>query len=164
MTVSDDHETSNGYKWPTPTVVSEKYRWETCEAALDSITKPSSPYSPLRFSFAKHQTQFQEQFLETVETYVDLTEKMEQDLAKFVTEVVRMWIVLCTQRYRIRVILPGSLETDPEKKSIMAQERNDLKFTVAPRLQRHGNVKGAQLEEVAIISECGGKVAMIHES
>jgi hypothetical protein len=161
---SDDDETSNEYSWPTPTVISEKYRWETCEAALDSLTKQSSPYGPLRSSFVNHQTQFQKRFLETVEAYVDLTEKREQDLLEFLTEAVRMWIVFCTQRYRIRMILPGSNESDPEKKSRLAQEQNDLKFTVAPRLQRHGNAKGAQLEEVSVISGCDGKVAAVHES
>jgi hypothetical protein len=102
--------------------------------------------------------------LETVEAFVDITDKKAQDLVKFLTEVVRMWIVFCTQRYRIRLILPGSNESDPEEKSILAQEEKDLKFTVAPRLQRHGNAKGAQLEEVSVISGCDGKVATVHES
>jgi hypothetical protein len=85
-------------------------------------------------------------------------------LLEFLTEAVRMWIVFCTQRYRIRMILTGSNESDPEKKSRLAQEQNDLKFTVAPRLQRHGNAKGAQLEEVSVISGCDGKMAAVHES
>ena len=102
--------------------------------------------------------------MEIVEAYVNLTEKREQDLLGFLTEAVRMWIVLCTQRYRIRMVLPGSNESDPEKKSRLAQEHNDLKFTVAPRLQRHGNAKGEQLEGVSVVSGCDGKVAAVHES
>jgi len=160
----DDNETSDEYRWPIPDELSEKYRYDTCEAALDSLTKPSSPYNALRHSFVKHQPQFQKRFFETVDAFVNLTEKRKQDLLEFLTEAVRMWIVLCTHRCRIRMILLGSKESDPEKKSRLAQERNDLKFTVTPRLQRHGNAKGEQLEGVSVVSGCDGKVATIHES
>lgn len=147
-----------------PTFFSEKYRWESCEAALDSLTKPYSPYSPLRHSFVKHQGQFEQCFLETVQAFVNLTGKRKQDLLAFLTDTVRMWIVLCTQRYRIRLLLPGSNESDPEKKSRLAQEDNDFEFTVEPRLQRHGNANGEQYEEVSVVSGCDGKVAAVKES
>lgn len=161
---TDDDEIANQYKWPTPTAISEKYRWETCEAALNSLTKKSSPYSALRSSFANHQPQFQERFFEVVESYVNITERREQDLLEFLTEVVRMWIVFGTQRYRLRVILPGSNELDSEKTSRLAQENSDLKFTVAPTLQRNGNAEGLQLKELSVISGCEGIAATVHES
>jgi hypothetical protein len=159
----DDEETSVEYRWPTPAVICEKFRWETCEAALDSLTKPSSPDGPLRSSFVNNQEYFHEQFFEAVEAYVEITEKREQDLLKFLTEAVRMWLVFCTQRYRIRMILPGSAESDPEKKMKLAQEQKDLEFTVLPRLQRHGNAQGSQLQEVTVVSGCDGKGATVHE-
>ncbi|KAG4432842.1 hypothetical protein IFR05_011681 [Cadophora sp. M221] len=161
---SDDNETSDAYQWPIPDELSEKYRYDTCEAALDSLTKPSSPYNALRHSFVKHQPHFHRRFLETVDAFVDLTNKRKQDMIEFLTAAVHMWIVLCTHRCRIRMILLGSTESDPEKKSKLAQEREDLEFTVTPRLQRHGNAKGEQLEEVSVVSGCNGKVATIHES
>ncbi|KAH9209625.1 hypothetical protein DL95DRAFT_477060 [Leptodontidium sp. 2 PMI_412] len=161
---SDDNETSDVYQWPIPDELSEKYRYDTCEAALDSLTKPSSPYNALRHSFVKHQPHFHRRFLETVDAFVDLTNKRKQDMIEFLTAAVHMWIVLCTHRCRIRMILLGSTESDPEKKSKLAQEREDLEFTVTPRLQRHGNAKGEQLEEVSVVSGCNGKVATIHES
>ena len=74
-----------------------------------------------------------------------------------------MWLVFCTQRYRIRLTLPGSAELDPEKKAKLAQEDEDLKFTIEPRLERHGNAQGKQLEEVSVISGCGGKTGTVHE-
>jgi len=159
-----DGEETSGYKWPMPTAVSEKFRYETCEAALDALTKPSSPDGPLRSSFVKNQGPFHEQFFEMIEDYVEVTEKREQDLSKFLTETTRMWLVFSTQRYRIRMILPGSSESNPEKKMKLAQDGGDLEFTVLPMLQRHGNAQGAQLQEVSVISGFDGKVGTVHGS
>ena len=154
---------SNGYRWPTPTVVSERFRYETCQAALDALTQPSSPDGPLRSSFINNQEPFHEQFFETIEAFVELSPKREQDLLKFLTEAVRMWLVFCTQRYRLRMLLPGSSESDPEKRMKLAQEDSDLGFTITPRLQRHGNPKGAQMQEVSVVSGHDGKVGTVNE-
>jgi hypothetical protein len=95
--------------------------------------------------------------------YVEITDKKEQDLLIFLTEAVRMWLVFCTQRYRIRMLLSGSIESDPEKKMKLAQQQMDLEFTVCPRLQRHGNAKGTQLQEVTVVAGCDGRVSTVQE-
>jgi hypothetical protein len=131
---------------------------------LEALTQRASPYAKLRVSFVNNQEPFHDQFFDTIGAYVDLNEKREAELGTFLTEISRMWLVFCTQRYRIRLLLPGSPESDPDKKMKWTQkDRKNFEFTVDPRLQRHGNPQGEQLQEISVISGCSGKAATIYD-
>lgn len=93
---------------------------------------------------------------------MEITEEREADLNKFILDFVRMWLVFCTQRYRTYMTLPGTLELDQAKKMKLAQA-NTLMLTQTPRLQRFGNSKGIELQEVSIISGCEGKAVSLKD-
>ena len=128
---------------------------------MAALTQRSSPDGPLRASFVENKAAFEEKFFETVEAYVELTEKQEREVLTFLAEAARTWLVFGTQRFRIRMVLPGSAESNPKQKMKLAQEQENLEFTVTPKLQKHGNAKGGQFEETIVLSGCNGKVDTI---
>jgi hypothetical protein len=83
-------------------------------------------------------------------------------LDKFLLGAVRMWLVFGTQRYRLYMTLPGSDELDQSEKMRLAKG-NRLTFTIMPKLQRFGNSKGLELQDISIISGCEGKVERVRE-
>jgi hypothetical protein len=97
-----------------------------------------------------------------MKTLVEINEEREVALDKFLLDAVRMWLVFCTQRYRLYMVLPGSTELDQSKKMKLVDE-NQLMLTIMPKLQRFGNSKGIELQEISVISGCEGKAASPRE-
>jgi len=97
-----------------------------------------------------------------MKTLIEINDSREAELDKFLLDSVRMWLVFCTQRYRVYMLLPGSTELDQTKKMGLAQNKS-FTLTVMPILQRLGNSKGVELEEMSVISGCEGKVASPRE-
>jgi hypothetical protein len=162
MTDSSD---SKEYKWPPATLDSEKWRYDTCQDAMKSLTSPTTEFSDdgrLKKSFFNNRKSISKQFLENIQSFVDLDEEKEALLESFLLQAVRMWLVFNTQRYRLHMVLPGSEERDHLVKMKLAQE-NRLVFTIMPRLQRFGNSKGLELQEVSPISGCEGQAEPVRE-
>lgn len=146
------------YIWPRATLDSEKWRYDTCQDALRSLTKPTTEFSDdgrLKKSFFNNRKVIRKQFLESIRRLVELDKEQEAELDVLILKAVRMWLYFGTQRYRLQLFLTGSADFDQEKKMILLQ-KGDMMFTVAPRLQRIGNSRGTELNEICTVSGCKG--------
>jgi hypothetical protein len=146
------------YVWPRATLDSEKWRYDTCQDALRSLTKPTTEFSDdgrLKKSFFNNRKVIRKQLFESIGRLVELDKEQEAELDVFILNAVRTWLCFGTQRYRLQMFMTGSADLDQEKKMDLVQ-KGDLMFTVAPRLRRIGNSRGTELDEVCTVSGCAG--------
>ncbi|KAF2201017.1 hypothetical protein GQ43DRAFT_463500 [Delitschia confertaspora ATCC 74209] len=139
--------------WPEPTEASEKARSETIKRCLEQIQQESG--SNVKRCSDQTLSTVTDQVLNAVKRVTTTGPKEVEDLRKLVNTAAKLWLEVCSQRYRILVVLPNSTGNifDREQK----RDNRALKVIVKPELRRIGNSQGQELSKQEAIGKWKGE-------
>ena len=142
--------------WPKPSSKAEKMRYDTVSQCREALQQ-SSPTGTNR-----HRKECFEQWLnDAVEDISKTIARVtsigisEQGYVKNLLEsAANNWLEICSQRYRVVVILPN--ENGNILRSDWRRTGNTLDLIARPQLRRAGNAQGQELEREEIIGDWTG--------
>ena len=143
------------YAWPSPSVKSEQWRYETVKYCHAALKEPASELD----ARARVKTGFKE----TRETLITALEEMIRDMAQFegslhvdieklVKKAFNLWLEFGGQRCRLIVSMPAPRTEINDKLDVA--EKSGLILTLTPEIVRYGNGEGLDLEDSEIIAGC----------
>ena len=139
-------------RWPEPTEASEKKRWETVTQCIEALQQGSD--RKLKASFDKTIAETVDEICQTLERVMSLEERQYKKLHSLVTDAANNWLTICSQRYRILVVLPHSKGNLFKAKQ---REPSSIKLVKKPEVRRIGNSNGKELGKQESIANWEGE-------
>lgn len=99
-----------------------------------------------------HQTELKKQSLALISELVDVDQKKEKELVDLLAAAARLWLIVCTQRYRVFLAFPELKGSTAKEKVALAKE-NKLVLLQRPGINRYGSDIGLNLEEVTSVTK-----------
>ena len=154
--------------YPTPTEVSERWRYETIKACLDAINRSlldcSGPDYNLKQSYEKCLKDATEDVSHELGRVATLSHNEKQRISDLVRKAAKLWLEIGRQRYRVFLLMSQS-GAKPSRSGQVFVNRDGMQELVAdPELRRMGNAQGERLEKDELVSDCKGKFSfmMVH--
>jgi hypothetical protein len=145
----------------------ERWRYLTVSQCRETLTKPKPSEFDKR---ARVQQGFKSSInrivadLKTVlGEFIEVGAAETQLIQRLSTRAASLWFDFCMHRCRIEIVPTGSQALSIVDKEATAQS-GSLTLTVLPKVGRHGNVKGVELETFVVISGCQGDSLVLPES
>jgi len=142
--------------WPKPTQDSEKQRCNTIKLCLQSLeqAEDAPDVDPRRKQgYDQSVATIVEEISQAVEKVATLGLKEQQVLNDLIRLAARLWLDICSQRYRILVVLPNS---SGNVLKVTKGGSKSLKLVVKPEIRRIGNSHGQELAKEEIIGGWNG--------
>jgi len=151
------HNTEMPLEWPKPTQLSEKWRYVTIRACLESIGQPNSQSTPKQQQKADYESTVNsatDDILTVVKdvSFSDENSKTVKEIRDIVRLAADFWLKMGSQRCRIIVMLPnlGDDMVDGKRREHLPKQ-----LVVQPELRRIGNFLGQQLDNINdVVGEC----------
>jgi hypothetical protein len=119
------------------------------KASKEALRKPASELDPrarYKEGFNKSLEIIQDRLRDAFQAASRLGDD-EIDIIKEITlAAARWWIDMGTQRCRLFMVMPDPLLRS-DKERVEAAKEGTLKLTLKPRLEKHGDAQGKDLEE-----------------
>jgi hypothetical protein len=147
--------TNRYFTWPSPTIESERWRYETIKQAKEAVKGDSSQFDPriaLKISFnetVKKTAKLLSQALGETSSVDQASEKYLEDIS---LAAARWWIDMGTQRSRIYVVLPG-FPFDTIQARLQVIEKEVLHLNVNLELRKYGDAKGQDLTIMEVLTK-----------
>ena len=146
-----------GPRWPHPTEQSERSRYEMAKSCLMAV---------------QNKGDMNAQQISRRESYNDSVRRIVEDVSGIIGKVAPvdvadqqrlddlvgtagiLWLEVCSQRYRLRVVLPS------ESEDVMMRDANDcrpIKLVFKPGLMRFGNSQGQELTREEYVGSWKGQ-------
>lgn len=154
-------EDANVYKWPTPEVATERWRYNTIKECQAALKLPTSEWD--KESFKEALDYLRNQMIETIDGLIVMDKTNVQAVQKITKKATKLWLDFGTQRCRVLLVFEGSNVETIEEKIRLAKE-STLELLVEPKLIRLGISKGYKLESSEVIGGCAGQLAKLQWS
>ena len=144
-------------RWPEPTEASEKTRYQTVSACVRELQmSDSTDGTPqLKRYFNKSISETADEICETLERVMVLELKERKKIHSLVSDAANKWLEICSQRYRIQVVLPtlkGNIFKARES------EPTNIKLVKKPGVLRIGASDGKELGKKEAIANWEGEL------
>ena len=141
-----------------PSIKAERWRYLTvkeCREALEVGLSSVDPRARVKKGFKSNMDNLVGTLKTELGGIVDLSAADLQLIGRLSLKTVTTWLEYAMHRCRIVVCLTGSDAKSSTGKIRLLQE-GTLSLTVLPKIGRHGNVNGVELERWSVIAGCAG--------
>jgi hypothetical protein len=141
-TFGRDQFSTTAPHWPSPSEESEKERYETIRRCKEEIQQRKGAIQKRREAFEQTLAIIFADIAHTVERVASLGLKESDLLKKLIKTAADSWLEICSQRYRVLVVLPSS-----NGNVFKAGQRRSgaLRLIAKPEIRRIGNAQGQEL-------------------
>ncbi|KIW08012.1 uncharacterized protein PV09_00958 [Verruconis gallopava] len=155
-TESDD----GTFSWPSPTLQTERWRYETvkqCHAALKEPTSELDPRARVKKGFKEARDSVIAAIEDAIMDVAKIDERVTSDIERLVKKAINIWLECGIQRCRIVISMPSSGRNSEEQKLKLVNGPG-LDLVLAPLVTRYGTGDGLDLKKISIVSGCTSEV------
>jgi len=142
--------------WPEPDPEAEKMRYDTIKQCREALQQPTGSNRRKKDAFEQSLDDTVVEMAQCIERVAQISFKEREHLKNLVKAAADNWLEICSQRYRILVILPNSEENILKSGWKRMGSTSALKLVARPEIRRIGNAQGQELERQDFVGDWQG--------
>ncbi|PPJ50336.1 hypothetical protein CBER1_05918 [Cercospora berteroae] len=147
---------AGSYKWPTPSLATERWRYMTLQERREVLKQPVpsqfDPRAGLKKGFSDTIASLGSELTAAIQSLASVDGQTVDNISKLSRKVPKAWLDFCMHRARIVVEMSGHEYSGASQKFIQIG-RGEVVLTVVPTLGRYGNNEGADLDRFNILKD-----------
>ena len=131
-------------------------RYDTIKQCREALQQPTGSNRRKKDAFEQSLDDTVVEMAQCIERVAQISFKEREHLKNLVKAAADNWLEICSQRYRILVILPNSEENILKSGWKRMGSTSTLKLVARPEIRRIGNAQGQELERQDFVGDWKG--------